>query len=529
MQFPSTLGIAAILLLAAASASADDGIGKIKQGVPAANKDVGTPSSLIDPDFSTELLANGTDPLENPSGTIIQFGFLSDGTLTEADENTYLVFKDNPSGPDKSYDYGRHFLFQGHEIGGNLAYITRINLDVPRGNKHRITLLTPVDPTTGLTGFNSIDGSTYNPFTNTLLFTQERSSSTRTGAGKVILVTLNWPPQVTTLEAFLGLGGYEGIHPDSHGNIYIIEDIGGARNPTTQAAQPNSFIYRFLPNDPSHIEKGGKLQALQVLIDGKPLVFNANDRDGDIMSDAQLKLHTLGTSYPFKWVTIHTSNEGDAAGFDANAAAKSAGATPFKRPENMAWLPGSNFRTFFFDPTGDTNALSGGVPELAARGAFGSIFRVDLQASNGDGQISIFVLGDPEHNSFDNLAMADEKTLLAAEDRGDTLHTQLNTLDSVWAFSLNSRRPVPFSQVNHLGTIPKAIRFVALGRDATAVTAGEDNEPTGLFVSNGDVSEDALLGTKKSLKGALGFLTRQHGDNSVFRFFHVHDSHEAKK
>lgn len=310
-------------------------------------------------------------------------------------------------------------------------------------------------------------------------------------------MTLNWPPKITTLEAFLGLGGFEGIHPDDKGNIYLIEDIGGVRNATTQAAQPNSFVYRFLPNDPAHIEKGGKLQALQVRIAGKPVVFNASDPDGDILSIAQLKLHTPGTSHPVKWVTVHTSQEGDTASFDANAAAKAAGATPFKRPENMAWLPGSNFATFFFGPTGDTNALAGGVPELAARGAFGSIFRVDLRPSKPNGRISIFVLGDPEHNSFDNLAFADEKTLLAAEDRGDTLHTQLNTLDSVWAFSLDTRNPVPFLQSSVRGPLPKAIRFIALGHDATSLAHGEDNEPTGLFVSNGSVSKDALLGTEE--------------------------------
>lgn len=59
-------------------------------------------------------------------------------------------------------------------------------------------------------------------------------------------------------------------------------------------------------------------------------------------------------------------------------AAKAAGATPFKRPENMAWLPGEEFRTFFFAATGDTDAPTGQVPQLAARGAWGTIFRVDL-------------------------------------------------------------------------------------------------------------------------------------------------------
>jgi hypothetical protein len=47
---------------------------------------------------------------------------------TEPDKNTYLVFPRGLSGPDSSYDYGTHFLFQGHE-GGAPGYITPINLD----------------------------------------------------------------------------------------------------------------------------------------------------------------------------------------------------------------------------------------------------------------------------------------------------------------------------------------------------------------------------------------------------------------
>src|SRR5262249_61284199 len=113
-----------------------------------------------------------------------------------------------------------------------------------------------------------------------------------------------------------------------------------------------------------------------------------------------------GTSFPIKGGTNPTANAGDTAAFNANAAAKAAGATPFKRPENMAWLPGSNFGTFFFDPTGDTDAVAGENPFLQARGSYGAIFRVDLggNVSGGEGEISLFLLGDHDHNSFDNLA-----------------------------------------------------------------------------------------------------------------------------
>ena len=35
---------------------------------------------------------------------------------TEPDKNTYLVLRGQP-GADPDYDYGTHFLFQGHETG----------------------------------------------------------------------------------------------------------------------------------------------------------------------------------------------------------------------------------------------------------------------------------------------------------------------------------------------------------------------------------------------------------------------------
>jgi len=533
MRLPLTFGAIAVMALAATPVWADDdGVGQIKVGVP--NAVTPTPGvaqpSLIDPDFAVRLLATAEDPLENPSGVITKFGVLTTGVRTEPDQNTFLVFPNNPGGPTAGFNYGRRFLYQGHENGGNLAHVTRINLDVT-DPAHRINLLTPVNPATGLTGFNAIDGSTYNPFTNTLLFTQETSANLN-GTGAVIQITPSWPPVVTTLEAFFGLGGYEGIHPDDKGVIYLQEDIGGATAPANtlatidgtpnvplrSARQPNSFIYRYVPNNPKRLEDGGKLQALQVIIDGSPVVFNANDVIGDITSPAQRKLNTPGTSWPIKWVTVHESKAGDTAGFVATLAAKAAGATPFKRPENMAWLPGEEFRTFFFAATGDTDAPTGQVPQLAARGAWGTIFRVDLgdddhrgndnngKAQKDDGKISVFALGDEEHNSFDNLAFANERQLLAAEDRGNALHLQLQKLDSVWAYDVENGR---------------AIRFIALGRDATSIAQNDDNEPTGVFVSNGSPRKEALLGTEESLEDARGFYTQQHGDNNVFEFFNV--------
>jgi secreted PhoX family phosphatase len=359
-----------------------------------------------------------------------------------------------------------------------------------------------------LTGFNALDGSVYDPLTRTLLFTQENGAN-----GGAVELTTGWPPVLTRLDGILGKGGYEGIHPDDKGNLYIAEDVGGVSTNVLRgdpaspkaARQPNSFVYRFVPYDPQRLAGGGKLQAARVTVDGSPITFHANAID-DVFATVQLDLHQKGTAWPFTWVTVHDTGflppgASQPAAFDANAAAKAAGATPFKRPENLAFLP-DHFDTLFFDETGDTDARAGQVPGLAARGSWGSIFSLDFDRSGDGGTISIFALGDAEHASFDNLYFADRDTLLTAEDRGDTLHDQLNRLDSIWAYDVRSGA---------------AVRFVALGRDALAAPVGaEDNEPTGMMVSNGAADIEHMVGTRDALDDARAFFTVQHGDNALF-------------
>jgi len=477
-------------------------------GVPAANP-VAIVDNVYSPEFAPAVVVEGVDLLENSSSVITKFGNLSTGARTEPDENTYLILDHNPGGPTEGYDYGRHFLFQGHENSGNLAYITRINLDVASPD-HRITLLTPVG-VNGLTGFNSIDGSTWDPFSRTLLFAQEAG-----GNGGVIEMGADFDPNtgagagLRTLYGSLGRGGYEGIHPDDQGNIWIVEDSGGT-TVMNNGRNPNSFVYRFVPlnsNDLTH----GKLQALQVSMNGNPLVFvpvDAGHPNGDTRSNNQLLLHTIGASWPVSWVTVHDTEVDGTAPFDANTRAKAAGATPFKRPENGQFQPGSHFRTFVFVITGDTDAVAGNDPVLAARGAWGGIFRVDLDATGDSGNISLLVLGDADHASFDNVTFVDDRdTILVAEDRGDGLHDQLNKLDSIWTYKLNRQHPEK----------SVAARFVALGLDRMATD--EDNEPTGLHMSEGDATIGGLIGTREfRTDRARLFFTEQHGENNLFEVF----------
>jgi hypothetical protein len=505
-------GLLAALMMTCAAPSWADGVGPFVNGVPTAQPATGSPPIVVSSDFTATVVATGTDALENPSGLITMYGKLSDGTNSEPDINTYLTIPSKVLGPTARYNYGHHFLFQGHELfSGNRAYITRINLDVA-DPAHRITLLTPVG-LDGLTHLSSLDGSAYNPFAKSLLFTEEASSTT----GGLIEVSLGWPATVTTHYGSIGRCGLEGVRTDNKGRIYLVEDSGGTsvsvdpndiNGATKRAKQPNSYIYRFIPNKKNKLSMGGKLQALQVSINGTPLVFGGTSAAAafaDVWSQAQLDLHS-GASYPTKWVTIHDTAVDGTAEFDCNLAARTAGATPFKRPENGSFKPDGTFRTYFFTTTGDTDNRSGSVPGLAARGAWGGIFQLDLDHKQDKGMIHLFAIGDADHNSFDNLVFGDSQTIITGEDRGDTLHDQLNTLDSLWAYPLSQTAP---------------LRVVAGGRDASATPpTSEDNELTGPHFSNGDRTTSKQYGTPANLANARGFFTQQHGDNTTFEIVH---------
>jgi len=367
-----------------------------------------------------------------------------------------------------------------------------------------------------------------------MLFTQESGNLVGTGIGGVIEMGGDFDPNtgggagLRTLYGSMGRGGQEGIHPDDQGNIWLVEDVGG----TTLMNQPNgvgdfgrnpnSFVFRFVPTNPADLSLG-KLQALQVSINGSPVTFvpvDATHPTGDVLSDNQLRLHTVGASYPVSWVTVHDTAVDGTAPFDVDVAAKAAGATPFKRPENGQFQPGSHFRTFFFTITGDTDNRAGVQPVLASRGAWGGIFRVDLNANRNSGTISLVVLGDADHASFDNITFVDDRdTILVAEDRGDTLHDQLNKLDSIWAYKLDRQHP----------NRTLVARFVALGLDRFAGVPGEeDNEPTGVHMSEGDSTIHGLIGTREfRTDRARLFFTQQHGENNLFEVFPREDEHHG--
>src|SRR6266567_8075554 len=85
----SLIAITVALVSMAASTGAADHVRVFNEkvsGVPAANPVV-VSDNVFSPEFTPGLVVEGIDLLENPSGLITQYGYLSDGTNTEPDRS----------------------------------------------------------------------------------------------------------------------------------------------------------------------------------------------------------------------------------------------------------------------------------------------------------------------------------------------------------------------------------------------------------------------------------------------------------
>ena len=148
----TNLIVSLLTSMAAASAGAQSFAGVQSANTKAPG--ISAPNGLT-PELVEAPVAQGSTPLENQKsvtfpngGTAVfsDYGYYGDGphvplaattteaTKSEPDKNTYLVLR-GQKGPDAGYDYGTHFLFQGHEAGATTvpgrraSYITRVNLD----------------------------------------------------------------------------------------------------------------------------------------------------------------------------------------------------------------------------------------------------------------------------------------------------------------------------------------------------------------------------------------------------------------
>jgi hypothetical protein len=539
-------GISALTV--AGSAAPPDGPSLSDVSTPNAKAVGFAPASKLSAELRQIAQAQGSTQLENPNPAALTsfYGYQNDvvsaddptkpqvvptsgvpneAQKTEPDKNTYLVFEKSLAGADPSYYYGTHFLYQGHENattinGKKQGYITRINLDADA--KHRVTLMATQD--TSGQPIATIDGSTWDPWAKRLLFTTESASAPTYAA------TADFPSVVEDVSGSLGRGGYEGIQNDSAGNLIIVEDIGGANKAgSTKAKLPNSFVYRYVPAHPGDLHNG-TLQVLQVLNGaGQPITFAS---ESTFPSADQTALHIYGNVFSTQWVTIHDTAVDGNAPFNANVWAKGLQTTPaqpaanqgtpFKRPENGQFRPGSHFKQFFFDETGDTDATSSenGNAEtgVGGTGGWGGIFKLQQSPTSDAGKLSLFYKGNIHVTGLDNASFLSRNKITFVEDAGDTLHSHRNALDSGWVFDVKT----DYSNVSN-----QPLRWLAEGRDPSATIDSSfsfskndgDNEITGTTVSNGDPTPEGILGAEIPHlfeDGWRWFYTQQHGDNPTY-------------
>ena len=520
----------AAALVAVTGATVTAGVATAQNGLTLTNVATANPKATgltspnrLSPEVVEVSKAQGSMPVENPRDGIGYYGYDSvdnnptlmptttagattptEAHKTEPDKNTYLVLK-GQRGPAAGYDYGTHFLFQGHE-SGTPGYVTRVNLDADAA--HRVTLMATRDSNGN--PLPDFDGSTWDPFAEKLLFTAENGCKGGVWQGDA---TYSPTSTLDDISGSLGRGGYEGVQVASDGSIWLVEDVGGsAAGANGKAKQANSYVYRFVPTREGDLTQG-RLQALQVLgADGKPMTTK-----GDPFGQGLKDLHTYGRHFTTKWVTVHDTATDGSTPFCATTAAEGKNATAFKRPENGVFRPGTGFREFFFTETGDTNTDS---PANGQYGGWGGVFRLtQANPSAATGKITLSLPGDKNHTGLDNLTFASKNDLMVVEDAGDTMHSQRNALDSGFIYDVTSATPAP-------------VRFLAEGRDPSATIDSQmmqaatpgfnndgDNEITGIHVSNGNPTAAGLLGATVPTPFEAGwriFWTQQHGDNTTF-------------
>ena len=371
----------------------------------------------ISPQWRETTVAQGSNALENPSALTNWYGYYNDGpmipapgdvqakghnveaTKSEPDKNTYLVV-DGQHGADPKYDYGTHFLYQGHELGTSAgSYITRINLDADAA--HRVTKLAETEAD-GKTPVPTIDGSTWDPFAQRLLFTTEGGTS-----GGVVEATLDYPSKVSNLWGVMGQGGFEGIQNDSLGNVYAVEDIGGAAGTSTPTPSSRTASSTgFCPTTRRTWTRAASCRCSRSLRSSTPAPSSSTTARPTTTSSRRIPRTSTPTAIPSRRCGSRSMTPPRTARRPS---------TPPRRPRRPAGHRSSarrtasssqdRFKKFFFTETGDTTLTT---EAGTSYGGFGGIQELWQDPKSDKGTLRLFYQSDKTHSSFDNVTFFDK-------------------------------------------------------------------------------------------------------------------------
>ena len=340
--------------------------------VPAANtKAPGVVKpNVLSPELAEVVRAAGAMLLENPESPAKYYGYNDDGPnlvplpgsnveaqKTEPDKNTYLVLH-GQKGADPNYDYGTHFLFQGHETGpSRQGYITRINLDADVA--HRVTLHGH-HATSTATPLPTFDGSTWYPFAQRLLFTAENGNAGGVWQATARRARRRW----RTSRASSAAAATRASRPTRSATSGSSRtSVARAARANTRPSSPTASSTASFRTTRHDLTAGGKLQVLQVKsLAARPAHrLPRADADADITSQDVHDLHTYGKTFDdsLDHHPRHRDRRHDAVRRQRAGQGGGRHALQASR-ERRCSARAPSFREFFFTETGDTNALTAG-------------------------------------------------------------------------------------------------------------------------------------------------------------------------
>ena len=261
-------------------------------------------------------VAQGSDRMDGGTAANPFYGYDGDGPMVPAPGDLptpHAIWSRRPrpsrtrtrtwccmdrTAPTHAYNYGTHFVFQGHE-GGSPGFLTpdqpRRRRGAPRhaDGDARTRTATRCPTTTARPGIRS--------HSRLLLTTEDNSgpASTRPRA----TTRPGWPTRRRVRPRRLR------GRPDRPGRA----TSGWSRTPAARPAPPTRMPSSRTasstgsPRATRTTSAGGKLEALQVisLRSGNPIVFHDGQADHDIASPDRRDLHTYGKQFQTRWVTVH--------------------------------------------------------------------------------------------------------------------------------------------------------------------------------------------------------------------------------
>ena len=301
--------------------------------------------------------------------------------------------------PTRTTTTARHFLFQGHELAR--AKATGLHHPHQPRRRRRASRDAPGDAgRPRATRSPTIDGSTWDPFAQRLLFTTENASGGDLGGDARLPVDGRRPLRLDRARRLRG-------HPERLGRQHL--DRRGHRRlrrsrRTPHAKQPNSFVYRFVPDERRATSHDGKLQVLQVARTSRPADRVHERADVRRQRPTRTRCTPTATSFATAWVTIHDTT--------STAPRRS---TPTRSPRRSAARRSSGPRTASSARARGSRSSSSTRPatprDRAGRRRPASavcgwrLFKLTQRRRRPTpGTLTLFYLGDTVHTGFDNCA-----------------------------------------------------------------------------------------------------------------------------